>query len=44
MADSNPPGLWTAGEPYERYVGRWSRKVAVPFLTWLAVGAGAPLG
>ena len=28
---------WEAGDPYERYVGRWSRRVAPPFLQWLAV-------
>jgi SAM-dependent methyltransferase len=44
MADLRPLESWTAGEPYERYVGRWSRKVAVPFLTWLAVGAEARWG
>jgi SAM-dependent methyltransferase len=27
--------VWAAGEPYERYVGRWSRKVAETFVTWL---------
>jgi len=29
--------VFTAGDPYERYVGRWSRKVAPEFLTWLAM-------
>jgi SAM-dependent methyltransferase len=28
---------WQGGEAYERYVGRWSRKVALDFLAWLAV-------
>jgi SAM-dependent methyltransferase len=41
MAESSPLESWTAGEPYERYVGRWSRKVAASFLTWLGVGAEA---
>jgi SAM-dependent methyltransferase len=27
--------FWAQGEPYERYVGRWSRKVAPRFLAWL---------
>lgn len=31
---------WERGDPYERYVGRWSRRVARPFLTWLDVPAG----
>lgn len=31
---------WEQGSPYERYVGRWSRKVAPEFLAWLAVPAG----
>ena len=31
---------WDRGNPYERYVGRWSRKVAPLFLSWLSVPAG----
>jgi SAM-dependent methyltransferase len=31
---------WESGNPYERYVGRWSRQVAPLFLAWLAVPAG----
>ena len=31
---------WQQGDPYERYVGRWSRLVAPRFLAWLAAGAG----
>ena len=30
---------WGAGDPYELYVGRWSRKVAVEFLDWISVPA-----
>jgi trans-aconitate methyltransferase len=30
---------WEAGDPYEQYVGRWSRKVAREFLAWLQVPA-----
>jgi SAM-dependent methyltransferase len=26
---------WAAGDPYERYVGRWSRLVARDFIAWL---------
>ncbi len=31
---------WERGGPYERYVGRWSRRVAPAFLAWLEVPAG----
>jgi SAM-dependent methyltransferase len=31
---------WESGNPYERYVGRWSRRVAPEFLDWLAIPAG----
>jgi SAM-dependent methyltransferase len=31
---------WQRGNPYERYVGRWSREVAPLFLSWLRVPAG----
>jgi SAM-dependent methyltransferase len=31
---------WERGDPYERYVGRWSRRVAPLFLSWLAIPAG----
>jgi SAM-dependent methyltransferase len=29
------PDAWNKGDPYERYVGRWSRLVAPEFLDWL---------
>jgi len=32
---------WGAGNPYELYVGRWSRKVALEFLDWISVRAKA---
>jgi SAM-dependent methyltransferase len=32
---------WGAGGPYELYVGRWSRKVAMEFLDWISVPAKA---
>jgi SAM-dependent methyltransferase len=32
---------WGAGDPYELYVGRWSRKVAMEFLDWISVPAKA---
>jgi SAM-dependent methyltransferase len=31
---------WERGSPYEQYVGRWSRRVAPPFLSWLHIPAG----
>lgn len=40
--DSNTPrtDVWSAGDRYEPYVGRWSRLVAREFLQWLALPAG----
>jgi SAM-dependent methyltransferase len=32
---------WKAGDSYERYMGRWSRQVALHFLDWLAAPKGA---
>jgi SAM-dependent methyltransferase len=32
---------WSAGESYERYMGRWSRLVAARFLDWLGAPNGA---
>jgi SAM-dependent methyltransferase len=32
---------WVAGDPYERYVGRWSRLVAQEFVPWLEVPPGS---
>jgi ubiquinone/menaquinone biosynthesis C-methylase UbiE len=31
---------WERGNPYERYIGRWSRQVAPEFLSWLGLRAG----
>jgi SAM-dependent methyltransferase len=31
---------WERGNPYERYIGRWSRRVAPQFLSWLGIPAG----
>jgi SAM-dependent methyltransferase len=50
-----PSDAWARGDPYEAYVGRWSRRVAPLFLSWLAApsarrwldvgcGTGALLG
>lgn len=35
---------WLLGEPYERYVGRWSRTVAGAFLSWLDAPHGQVWG
>jgi SAM-dependent methyltransferase len=32
--------IWTDGEQYERYMGRWSRSVAEALLAWLGLPAG----
>lgn len=40
MASKQLSDTWERGSPYERYVGRWSRRVAPAFLAWLAVPAG----
>ena len=34
------PDRWSGGDDYEAYVGRWSRRVAVDFVDWLALPAG----
>lgn len=34
---SNKTDSWTSGNPYERFMGRWSILVARKFLEWLAV-------
>jgi SAM-dependent methyltransferase len=33
--------VWSAGDAYEAYVGRWSRRVAEAFVRWLGVPGGA---
>ncbi|GAA2905607.1 class I SAM-dependent methyltransferase [Nonomuraea rubra] len=33
--------VWTAGDAYEAYVGRWSRPVAKAFVRWLDLPGGA---
>src|SRR5262249_41445166 len=40
MATWQPSDSWERGDPYERYVGRWSRLLAPLFLAWLDVPAG----
>jgi SAM-dependent methyltransferase len=40
MQSPEPSDSWQVGNPYERYVGRWSRRVAPVFLGWLGVREG----
>jgi SAM-dependent methyltransferase len=40
MTTKNVSDTWQRGSPYERYVGRWSREVAPPFLSWLSIPGG----
>ena len=37
MASAPVSDTWERGDPYEQYVGRWSRQVAPRFLAWLNV-------
>jgi len=37
MATTPISDRWERGDPYEEYVGRWSRRVAPRFLSWLNV-------
>ncbi|MCM2272867.1 MAG: SAM-dependent methyltransferase, partial [candidate division Zixibacteria bacterium] len=34
------PDSWQGSEPYERFMGRWSRVIARRFLDWLAPSEG----
>lgn len=38
---SSKAGLWGSGDAYEKYMGRWSRRIAPHFLDWLSVPAQA---
>jgi SAM-dependent methyltransferase len=40
MSPRQVADTWERGNPYERYVGRWSRRVAPAFLAWLDAPAG----
>lgn len=40
MKGPQPSDNWQLGNHYERYVGRWSRRVAPAFLSWLDAPAG----
>jgi len=41
---TEPKETWGSAGPYERYGGRWSRKVANEFLDWLNVTPGQVWG
>jgi SAM-dependent methyltransferase len=40
MDDARRKEVWAAGDLYEPYVGRWSRRVARDFVDWLGVPDG----
>src|SRR5262245_62054394 len=40
MTQRQVSDTWQSGEPYEAYIGRWSRRVAPLFLRWLGVAPG----
>ena len=39
--DEKPKENWGLADPYERYGGRWSRKVAAEFVHWISLPAGS---
>jgi SAM-dependent methyltransferase len=40
MAEKHLSDTWEHGDPYEQYMGRWSRQIAPRFLTWLSIPEG----
>jgi hypothetical protein len=40
MESKSVADSWERGNPYEDYVGRWSRRVAPAFLSWLNIPSG----
>jgi trans-aconitate methyltransferase len=40
VRDRRAASAWDSSHAYEQYVGRWSRKVAAEFLSWLGLPAG----
>ncbi|MGH7345686.1 MAG: class I SAM-dependent methyltransferase [Candidatus Rokuibacteriota bacterium] len=40
MGQKQVSDTWERGSPYEHYGGRWSRRVAPLFLSWLSIPAG----
>ena len=41
MTSTSRHDTWAAAENYERFMGRWSRRMAVRYLDWLAAPKGA---
>ncbi len=41
MTEQQSGSLWSSGDAYERYMGRWSRRVAPYFLGFLPIRPGA---
>jgi SAM-dependent methyltransferase len=41
MAEASRHDAWQAGDRYEAYMGRWSRRIAPLFLDWLGAPDGA---
>ena len=41
MTQDSAFDAWSMGQSYEHYMGRWSRKIAAEFLTWLDAPDGA---
>ncbi|OHV77271.1 class I SAM-dependent methyltransferase [Rhizobium sp. LCM 4573] len=41
MSKTTELDAWSAGQNYEQYMGRWSRRIATQFLEWLAPGRDA---
>lgn len=39
MSNTPVSDSWERGNPYEQYIGRWSRQVAPLFLSWLGIPA-----
>lgn len=40
MSPKHVSDTWERGSPYEQYVGRWSRRIAPQFVSWLDIPAG----
>ncbi|MGA7215089.1 MAG: methyltransferase domain-containing protein [Terrimicrobiaceae bacterium] len=40
IASKELSDTWKRGDPYDQYIGRWSRRVAPLFLSWLGVPDG----
>lgn len=36
VTTANMPDPWVAGQPYENFMGRWSRRIAHAFIQWLS--------